>query len=330
MAWRIGLAILATASGFPALAKPPSSMAPCNAIAQAARAEAMRPASANRAIDLERLLPPVIGTPQPASEDPALLAEATRLFGAGALDVIEVQPVAPGLWRAQSTQGTLHCADDLFFRRQANGNASLMRTPPSFGELCNTSWREMRSGPLGPILLETETFSNPELGVDVEVTPWGGAWGPACRASLRFTDSFRLTERFCHDRSICAAGAEAAPKLAVLIARSGDRDPPGQTLAPMRYPEGRGELATFGAKAKTEFTDYSDTQRSLTVTIAGKPLVAHIGIGGVGWRPIGDYLVTLYPPGDVDHPLAGYVVERRVAGLKSATVSQPKPWVNPH
>jgi hypothetical protein len=329
MAWRIGLAILA-AAGSPALAKPPPPMAPCNAIAQAARAEAVRPATANRAIDLERLLPPVIGTPQPASEDPALLAAATRLFDASALDVIEVQPVAPGVWRAQSMQGTLHCTDDLFFRREAKGKTSLVRTPPSFDELCNTSWRAMRSGPLGPILVETETFSSPELGVDVEVTPWTGAWGPSCRASLRFKDSFTLTERFCHDRSICAAGAAAAPKLAALIARSGDRDPPGQTLAPMRYPEGRGALATFGAKAKTEFTDYSDTQRSLAVTIAERPVVAHVGIGGVGWRPIGDYLVTLYAPGDGDHPLAGYVVQRRAAGLKSAAVSEPKPWVNPH
>ena len=42
------------------------------------------------------------------------------------------------------------------------------------------------------------------------------------------------------------------------MARSGDRDPPGQTLTPMRYPDGRGALATFGAKAN-EDTDYSDT-----------------------------------------------------------------------
>src|SRR6202042_1662554 len=112
------------------------------------------------------------------------------------------------------------------------------------------------------------------------------------------------------------AGGQAAPKLAAMIARSGGRNPPGETFAAMRYPDVRGALATFGAKAKTEFTDYSDTQISIAVTLAGKPLVAHVGIGGAAWRPIGDYLVTLYPPGDGDHPLAGYVVQRRAASLK--------------
>lgn len=330
MAWRTGLAILAAAAGSPALAKPPAPRSPCNAIAQAARSATVSPGAANRAIDLAALLPAVIGTAQPASKDPALIAQATKLFDAGAADVIEVQPVAPGVWRAQTMQGTLHCINDLFFRRNARGKLDLLPTPPSFDGLCNTSWREMRSGPLGAILVETEALSHPDLGLDVEITPWTGAWGPSCRASLRFSDSLKLTERFCHDPAICEAGAKAAPKLAALVARFAGRDPPGETLVPARYPDGRGVLPTFGAQAKTEFTGYSDTQTSVAATIGGKAVVAHIGIGGVGWRPIGDYLVTLYPEGDIGHPLAGYVVERRVAGLKSATVSEPRPWVNPH
>ena len=219
MAWiGIGLAILATAAASPAFARPPGPMAPCDAIVQAARSAAVKPGTVNRAIDLQQLLPSVIGTALPVSQDPGLLAEATKLLSADAMTAIEVQPVAPGVWRAQSMQGTAHCTDDLFFRRDANGKVNLVQTPPSFDELCNTSWREMRSGPLGSILVETETFTHPELGVDVEVTPWNGdggngAWGPSCRASLRFTDSFRLTERFCHDRSICAAGVEGAAGL---------------------------------------------------------------------------------------------------------------------
>lgn len=54
-----------------------------------------------------------------------------------------------------------------------------------------------------------------------------------------------------------------------------------------------------------------------------------IGIGGVGWREMGDYLIAFYA--DDMHgldPVASFVVERQNTGLQMVTTSVPQPYVN--
>jgi hypothetical protein len=88
-------------------------------------------------------------------------------------------------------------------------------------------------------------------------------------------------------------------------------------------------LPTFGAKPRTEYANYAGNHQVALVEIAGKTLIARIGIGGVGWREIGDYLIAFYT--DDAHgvdPVASFVVERQNTGLQSVTTSVPQPYVN--
>jgi hypothetical protein len=94
---------------------------------------------------------------------------------------------------------------------------------------------------------------------------------------------------------------------------------------------GRPVLASFGAKPRTEFPEYSDDGQTVAVQVAGRTLLANVGIGGVAWRAMGDYLVTLYRKDAAGlHPVAGFVVRRRATTLSRAEASIPTPWVNPH
>jgi hypothetical protein len=320
-----GLALTPTV----ALAAELDPLAPCKAIVQAVRSSAVQPGVFNRSVDLERLLPANVIRRSAAIRDLGLAAKAARLFEFASADTVQLQHVGGDIWRAWTIEGTADCTYEKFFRLRPDGGVESLPVPLSFSELCFSSGRDVGAVGAGPGLIETDTLAHPDFGLDIEATPWNGSWGRTCRAALRFTDRFQVTERFCGDRAVCAAGSAAAPGLAERLARSPHRTP-GALEVGLNVLGGRGELPTFGAAAHTEFPDYSDTAAFLPVTLAGRRLLAHVGVGGVGWRPIGDYLVTLYPPGDGDHPLAGYVVERRLTGLKSATVSIPQPWVNPH
>jgi hypothetical protein len=67
-----------------------------------------------------------------------------------------------------------------------------------------------------------------------------------------------------------------------------------------------------------------DQRASLRSPVRGVTYVGLVGVGGVGWRQIGDDLLAVYEVEDgVLQPLAGIVVKRSVVGLASATVSRP-------
>jgi hypothetical protein len=93
---------------------------------------------------------------------------------------------------------------------------------------------------------------------------------------------------------------------------------------------GGGSLPTFGAKPRTEFPQFSnDGNVSTIVYINGRGYIAHVGIGGVGWRQIGDYLIAIYSATNGRAlPVASFVVERRAVGLESVAVSIPSPYKN--
>jgi hypothetical protein len=186
------------------------------------------------------------------------------------------------------------------------------------------------------------------LGVDVEITPWTPGKLSACRVAIRFNDAFHVTERFCTDPAFCVAAEPLALKLAEALARADD----GTTLATIAPPSsqqahavaprlakakatfehdqfGYTELPTFGAAARTKYPRYSGNPQITLIALAGQPLIARVGIGGIGWRELGDYLISVYS-GDQDdlEPLASFVVARKNAGLRSLTTSAPKPAVD--
>jgi hypothetical protein len=273
--------------------------------------------------------------------DPALAKRAFQQFLPEVPDtsVIELE-TSNGLWRVWVTGGTAECQDDAFFTKAADGR--LVSVPSPRAELCWTSWRDLETVGGQTALVRFDGTNHPLEGMDVEIRPWTRGWQPPCRISLRYADRFRLSEAFCAHGTACRSSAALAMKLARALARdehghslqSTAQVPPSllranadrlKTLQSQISDYGDGAaFPTFGRKANTEFPDYSYPTKTILVQVDGQLVAARVGIGGVGWRAIGDYLVVLYRLGSPKlEPVASYVVKRDVVGLQSATASIP-------
>lgn len=334
------LAVAAGLAGGPALAA--DAMAPCKALRADFLAKAKSPMTfvAGLRDPLPRLLAPRLQT-RSTTATPPNEAEVRRVTGFQE-SVIAYDLVVPGVWRASVFGGTANCQSDAFLRVQRGGRLSQIPDAPAFSDLCWTSSREMGTVDGRPALIETSTLDRPVLGFDVAITPWNDGWLAACELSLRYTDAFRLDETFCGDKEVCAAAAPLATRLAAafahhpadqgltaaslprLRAAEAARLEPVRKALDDRFREETSALPSFGMKPRTEFPAYSDDLTAVAAELAGRPVVVRVGIGGVGWRPIGDYLVAVYDA--QSRPLAGFVVSQQITGLASATVRPPRPF----
>lgn len=257
---------------------------------------------------------------------------------------VKVTPLAGGaLYLASMTAGTLDCQQLQFVQVAPGGALVLADAPPTYGDLCWTSWAEI-GRPLGaPALVEIESYDSAgPTQQKLEITPWTSkGWGEACRLTLTYQPAFTLTERFCGDAAVCAAVAPMAADIARRYSRQGNparfriQPPPDKAGAAAFAPFAGGpdgapatpKFPTFGAKPATQLAEYSYSNVTLfPLTLSGATYVAAIGYGGVGWRDIGDMLLAIYAPqGDQLKPLAGFVVVRSVVGLESVDIGWPKP-----
>jgi hypothetical protein len=332
-----------------------AAITPCDAVAAHVKSAATDPSLVRRPRgqdydDYDRLLAPIIRFPQPKLADADLWARAKRFLEADFGDqVYEVQQVAGPVWRAVRVAGTAECQTERFFTVRPDGGLRPIDTPAVFGDLCWFSSRRVGEANGRSALIEQEVKVHPQLGVDLEITPWTSGELRTCQVAVRFDDAFRLTERFCaDDPSVCVAGEPLALKLAEALARADDSTtmaavappPPQQAQALaarlVKAKEifegvdfGYTELPTFGAKPSTKYPIYSGSPQVTLIALAGRTFIARVGIGGIGWRELGDYLIALYSgDGDDLGPIASYVVERKNIGLRSVTTSVPKPLVN--
>jgi hypothetical protein len=329
------------------------SMTPCDAVAAQVKTAAADPRMVQRPPgqdydDYDALLAPIINLPAPELAGGELWAKAKKLLGGDQDTVVEVQHVAGPVWRSVQVAGTANCQTERFFSVRPDGGLSAIDTPVVFGDLCWRSYRQVGRVGGRPALIEQEVVEHPLLGVDVEITPWTIGERATCQVAIRFNDAFRMTERFCKDPSVCVAAEPLALKLAEALARADDGTtratlappPPNQAeaLATRLFKAkesfesvrlGYTELPTFGAKPKTKYSEYAGSPQVTLILLAGQTLIARVGIGGIGWRELGDYLITLYSSdGDDLDPIASFVVERKNIGLQSVTTSVPKPYVN--
>jgi hypothetical protein len=277
-----------------------------------------------------------------------LILAAAKMLDEGPGEVIVLEPMGGGAWHASHQGGSANCETDVFFRLRANGAVEALPTPAHFHDLCWIAGREIALIHGRPVLVETAEEDHPELGTDFDLATWrGDHWDPACQISIRWGDRFTVLERFCDTGGPCEAAARLAPTLAERLAR----DPSGKSLASAvpsseksvlaaatrlaetegrfdpRHDRSQWSLPTFGRKPATPYPEYSDPRAATLVELDGHTYVARVGIGGIGWRPIGDYLVSLYrPSGDGRlQPVAGVVVERSRIGEPKITVETPIP-----
>ena len=256
---------------------------------------------------------------------------------------ISVQQLAPGLFVASDTQGTLDCQSFVFLKVGPGGDAKIVAAPPAFTDLCWTDGGQAGRVFDQPAFVETSDFADPAADKQaVAITPWtGDSWGSPCRITLTYRIAFATTERFCGDFAVCAAATPLAAGIAAahgkasadapfmygaapsadesaLLQRVGGAWPDEMTTPP---------FSTFGVKAKTAFDTYSYNDVDLfPLRLAGASYIAAVGYGGVGWRMIGDTLVAVYSVDDDKlKPLAGFVVVKSVTGLASADVDRPAP-----
>ncbi|WP_304278276.1 hypothetical protein [Caulobacter segnis] len=329
------------------LAAPQDQRAPCRQLAEQVRQRA-RTLPNFLKLDADHLLAPTL-TARPAVTSPpaAVRAAAERLLDIEPGGGVALSVLSPGVWRAERREGTANCTRDVFFRLE-RGRAVTLPAPPAFTDLCWTSSRSVGAMNHVPVLVQQDAIDGPLPGFDAEITPWRQGWRPACRLSVRYRDAFTVTEAFGADLTLRRGAAPLASQLASALARSrGVSEPSLASAAPIavarRHPAlmtaakrlaerdmaGADSLPTFGQAAKTQFTDFSDTVTATVVSLDGEPMVARVGIGGVGWRPIGDYLVVLYRQGTSElTPVASFVVTQTLTGLLSATASAPKPWTD--
>ena len=256
---------------------------------------------------------------------------------------IFVQPLAPGLFVASDTQGTLDCQGFVFLKVGPGGDAKIVPGPPAFTDQCWTDAGQAGRVLGQPAFIETSDFADPAADTQqVAVTPWTGeGWGLPCRLTLTFRIAFAMTERFCGDFAVCAAATPLAAGIAAVHGKTSSDTPfiygPPPSADDLALLERFGgakpdEIATppfstFGVKAKTAFDTYSYNDVDLfPLRLSGDRYVAAVGYGGVGWRTIGDTLIAVYAVDDEKlKPLAGFVVVKSVTGLVSAKVDQPKP-----
>jgi hypothetical protein len=254
-----------------------------------------------------------------------------------------VQPVAPGMFLASDTQGTLECQSFVFLKVAPSGDAKIVPGPPAYTDQCWTDGGQAGRVFGQPAFVETSQLADPGSDMEqVALTPWlGGGWGGPCRLTLTYHIAFTLTERFCGDAGVCAAAAPLATGIAAAHAKapadatfnfgpppSADDQALVDRVGGAKPDEGgTPPFSTFGAKAKTAFDTYSYNDVDLfPLRLGGRTYVAAIGYGGVGWRMIGDSLLAVYSAdGDQLKPLAGFVVVKSVTGLASAAVDRPKP-----
>jgi len=285
-----------------------AAMTLCDAVAAQVKSAAADPRMVQRPPgqdydDYDALLAPMINLPAPELADGELWAKAKKFLGGDQDTVVELQHVDGPVWRSVQVAGTANCQTERFFSVRPDGELSAFDTPVVFGDLCWRSYRHVGRVGGRPALIEQEVREHPLLGIDVEITPWTSSGRATCQVAIRFNDAFHVTERFCKDQSVCLAAEPLAPKLAEALARADDGT----------------RLATLAP---------SPPQVTL-IALDGQTLIARVGIGGIGWRELGDYLITLYSSdGDDLDPIASFVVERKNIGLQSVTTSVPKPYVN--
>jgi hypothetical protein len=337
-------AIMAAASTAAAQAQP-TTPSLCDELLRHGPEIAQAQLDPKRAVGVAKL-GPWVAEPPNVKDDPRVDAAGAELLGIDPDSVIQIEPLGEGAWRASTIAGSGECTTDVFFRLGRDGKAQQLPQAAQYSDLCWLSGREIGRMHGRPVLVETSGVSHPYLGTDIALTPWLPGWGPACRLSIRYRDSFTVSERFCADPALCEAAAALAPTLAKSLARS----PRGETLAAVAPPtDGSADthaarlaaakglfdptvdtsqwtLPTFGQKAKTAYVNYGGTIAATLVDLNGRAYVARVGIGGIGWRDLGDYLVSFYRYGAEGlTPVAGMVVDQSMEGEPLLAVDTPKP-----
>jgi hypothetical protein len=345
---RFSWLLLIAAAGAGTAAAGQAMLAPCEAVNAQVESAAAQPEAFKGigVFDYEALLAPVVQLPPTEHADEALWGKAMQLLGSDRAEVVEVQHVEGPVWRTDQMAGTANCEVDRFFSVREDGSLASIERVATFGNLCWNSWRKIGRVGGQVVLVELESQEHPALGLDVEITPWAIADRASCKVALRFGDTFRVTERFCKDASVCRAALPLAPKLAEALARA----PDGKTLSSVAPPSpaaasalapgvlelktrleadpyGYTPLQTFGGQPKTAYPTFTGSVELGVVQVADQTLIVRVGVGGVGWREIGDYLIVLYDGTAHPEAVASFVVERKSAGLQSVTTSVPQPFV---
>ena len=239
------------------------------------------------------------------------------------------------LYQGYTLQGTMHCQHDWFFTVDDGGVPSLVETPPSYGLLCWSGGRSPATAFNQPTLIQTVDHEGPYYGSTVTITPWDGAgWQAPFQIDLRFDDSFAITEHFCVDATDCEDLEGEAKELARLYVRGGEADPVGRPdlqSAESAFGSYRSEhrppfttLPTFGDTTKTEWPDFSSS-RDWALERDGEMVLVQAGIGGIGWRDLGDLMVVFARhAGDSFEPFASFVIRREQGQLRSVEVTTPE------
>jgi len=245
------------------------------------------------------------------------------------------------LYAFSTVQGTLHCQTTAFLRVQPGGPVRLVHGPSSGDDdPCWTTSGAFARAFGQPVYVVHDGLFPTAVTASLTMTPWAGArWAAACRVTLKFRADYALTERHCGDAATCAAAGHIARAVALAYnrAREGGGDGAGFTYGPSRAGHAEAvksflaaqdspstwtpDFPAFGREPADEHPISYGGFALFPLTLEGRDLVGAIGHEGVGWREGAETLFAVYILKDGSlTPLAGFVFERSLAGLTSATV----------
>ncbi|MGB3721814.1 MAG: hypothetical protein WA979_03215 [Pacificimonas sp.] len=287
---------------------------------------------------IDNLLAPVvtIAATGPENEHGLELARQTNPFENQTSSAVFVQQLAPSFWRAFVSSGTLHCVDDWFFTEKNRGDVEPIATPPAFEMLCGSSYRDAGTAFGSPALVEISRLSIPYLGHDITITPFTDGWQPAYQVRLRLDDRFTISEAFCAEGEDCSVFEDIALSVVHHTVRPEDTVPafevrlkPAKTMfgeERVGYETAVSALPTFGGETQTSWPDFGPYELQ-ALKDGLRTLLVQVGIGGVGWRALGDHLVVFSrDEGDRFTPFASFVIERNVVGVRSIEAAEPVPF----
>ncbi len=320
---------------------------PCEPLAALARS---RPAAAWA--QGERALAPMLRIADPWPTDKAPPFErslagkswVTKAMGGGSAQIYVGHLAGTDVYALSTFQGTLECQTLVLARGRPGASAHQLTAPKGVGEACWRTQASLATVEGRPVLLVHDAIA-PELERSVfRLWPWtGSAWGAPCRLTLTFNLAYTLAASDCGDAAVCRSGKAVARQIAIAYNLGRDAGGDGSD-----FHFGPPAPATFAAAAKalratqespaTWTPDYpsfragSDHPISysgfalIPLMLDGKAYVAGVGHEGVGWREGANTLVSIYGlKGASLTPLAGFVIVRSLAGLKSATSFRSMP-----
>ena len=225
---------------------------------------------------------------------------------------------------ARIVEGSASCQRFVFFDAPPTAaaypivNPPVVQTAEPFAFCYRTTAYAGEVAGVPAFIVETDQDSTVELSL----TPWrDGGWQRECRVTIRFSDVFEVTDRFCKGVD-CHEMADQALSLVKKVdqrpqAAEEDADSHDENFKTMKElaakePRDIQLFPTFGGSIHgLNDAEFAADPVVLPVVVGGKTYLARLGHVTIGWRTMPDYLFAAFKMvGNSFEPVAGLYITK--------------------